>query len=194
MIQSLWFFVLTRGMFDVEFTFLVLWSYRRKGVISVFLNFLRLVLWWRKPALQPLPPLADTYPGPGLLLQLATASGQITTWRVTLNTICNVMHSIYMLHKMMLTYWAAMAGSAVQLQWRIEAFSILKIYNPSPPNSYDSHCLVFNWKKWHFFLTKCCNQNYRCYETCGKGKNNFDKIWNAQTNLGPAQYVQEMNK
>jgi hypothetical protein len=48
-------------------------------------------------------------------------------------------------------------------------------------------------------LTKCCNQHDRCYETCGKSKNDCDEEFqyclskicrDVQKTLGLAQHVQ----
>lgn len=70
---------------------------------------------------------------------------------------------------------------------------------PSPPNGCGSPLFGVHLNIGIPSLTKCCNQHDRCYETCGKSKNDCDEAFQSclskicrdvQKTLGLAQHVQ----
>ncbi|ERE90151.1 group XIIB secretory phospholipase A2-like protein [Cricetulus griseus] len=72
-------------------------------------------------------------------------------------------------------------------------------YKPSPPNGCGSPLFGVHLNIGIPSLTKCCNQHDRCYETCGKSKNDCDEEFqyclskicrDVQKTLGLSQNVQ----
>ncbi|XP_008570202.1 PREDICTED: group XIIA secretory phospholipase A2 [Galeopterus variegatus] len=72
-------------------------------------------------------------------------------------------------------------------------------FKPSPPNGCGSPLFGVHLNIGIPSLTKCCNQHDRCYETCGKSKNDCDEEFqhclskicrDVQKTLGLTQHVQ----
>nr|XP_013216125.1 group XIIA secretory phospholipase A2 [Ictidomys tridecemlineatus] len=110
---------------------------------------------------------------------------QTTDWRATLKTIRNGIHKID-------TYLNA------ALDLRSKPFPRYG-YKPSPPNGCGSPLFGVHLNIGIPSLTKCCNQHDRCYETCGKSKNDCDEEFqyclskicrDVQKTLGLTQHVQ----
>lgn len=138
-----------------------------------------------------------------LLLLLATARGQeqdqTTDWRATLKTIRNGIHKID-------TYLNAaldlLGGEDGLCQYKCSDGSKpvpCYGYKPTPPNGCCSPLFGVHLNIGIPSLTKCCNQHDRCYETCGKSKNDCDEEFqyclskicrDVQKTLGLAQNVQ----
>ncbi|XP_045326499.1 group XIIA secretory phospholipase A2 isoform X1 [Leopardus geoffroyi] len=150
-------------------------------------------------ALLPRPALALL-----LLLFLPAAlrcqeQAQTTDWRATLKTIRNGVHKID-------TYLNAaldlLGGEDGLCQYKCNDGSKpfpRYGYKPSPPNGCGSPLFGVHLNIGIPSLTKCCNQHDRCYETCGKSKNDCDEEFqyclskicrNVQKTLGLAQHVQ----
>uniref|UniRef100_A0A8C3YF22 Group XIIA secretory phospholipase A2 n=1 Tax=Catagonus wagneri TaxID=51154 RepID=A0A8C3YF22_9CETA len=146
----------------------------------------------------PLPALA-------LLLLLLTAAfrcqeqAQPTDWRATLKTIRNGVHKID-------TYLNAaldlLGGEDGLCQYKCNDGSKpfpRYGYKPSPPNGCGSPLFGVHLNIGIPSLTRCCNQHDRCYETCGKSKNDCDEEFqyclskicrDVQKTLGLAQHIQ----
>ncbi|XP_075854238.1 group XIIA secretory phospholipase A2 isoform X2 [Microcebus murinus] len=141
---------------------------------------------------------------PLLLALLAAAVGcqeqaQTPDWRATLKTIRNGVHKID-------TYLNAaldlLGGEDGLCQYKCSDGSKpfpRYGYKPSPPNGCGSPLFGVHLNIGIPSLTKCCNQHDRCYETCGKSKNDCDEEFqyclskicrDVQKTLGLAQHVQ----
>ncbi|GAB5570571.1 group XIIA secretory phospholipase A2 isoform X4 [Prionailurus iriomotensis] len=151
-------------------------------------------------ALLPRPALALL-----LLLFLPAAlrcqeQAQTTDWRATLKTIRNGVHKID-------TY----LNAALDLLGGEDGLCQYKCNDELQKINYDlcTDILVCSVEKEFSLnigipsLTKCCNQHDRCYETCGKSKNDCDEEFqyclskicrNVQKTLGLAQHVQDKRK
>ncbi|XP_044080210.1 group XIIA secretory phospholipase A2 isoform X2 [Neovison vison] len=124
---------------------------------------------------------------------------QTTDWRATLKTIRNGVHKID-------TYLNAaldlLGGEDGLCQYKCNDGSKpfpRYGYKPSPPNGCGSPLFGVHLNIGIPSLTKCCNQHDRCYETCGKSKNDCDEEFqyclskicrDVQKTLGLAQHVQ----
>uniref|UniRef100_A0A8D2KKH7 Group XIIA secretory phospholipase A2 n=1 Tax=Urocitellus parryii TaxID=9999 RepID=A0A8D2KKH7_UROPR len=125
---------------------------------------------------------------------------QTTDWRATLKTIRNGIHKID-------TYLNAaldlLGGEDGLCQYKCSDGSKpfpRYGYKPSPPNGCGSPLFGVHLNIGIPSLTKCCNQHDRCYETCGKSKNDCDEEFqyclskicrDVQKTLGLTQHVQE---
>uniref|UniRef100_A0A2K6PGK9 Group XIIA secretory phospholipase A2 n=1 Tax=Rhinopithecus roxellana TaxID=61622 RepID=A0A2K6PGK9_RHIRO len=124
---------------------------------------------------------------------------QTTDWRATLKTIRNGVHKID-------TYLNAaldlLGGEDGLCQYKCSDGSKpfpRYGYKPSPPNGCGSPLFGVHLNIGIPSLTKCCNQHDRCYETCGKSKNDCDEEFqyclskicrDVQKTLGLTQHVQ----
>ncbi|KAM6221663.1 group XIIA secretory phospholipase A2 [Rhynchocyon petersi] len=124
---------------------------------------------------------------------------QSTDWRATLKTIRNGVHKID-------TYLNAaldlLGGEDGLCQYKCNDGSKPRPrygYKPSPPNGCGSPLFGVHLNIGIPSLTKCCNQHDRCYETCGKSKNDCDEEFqyclskicrDVQKTLGLTQHVQ----
>ncbi|KAM5287602.1 group XIIA secretory phospholipase A2 [Hipposideros larvatus] len=146
-------------------------------------------------------------PRPVIALLLLVLTGELrcqeqdqpTDWRATLKTIRNGVHKID-------TYLNAaldlLGGEDGLCQYKCSDGSKpfpRYGYKPSPPNGCGSPLFGVHLNIGIPSLTKCCNHHDRCYETCGKSKNDCDgdfqyclsKICReVQKTLGLAQHVQ----
>ncbi|XP_048189801.1 group XIIA secretory phospholipase A2 isoform X5 [Perognathus longimembris pacificus] len=144
-----------------------------------------------------------------LVLAAAAAVGgqepepeQSPDWRATLKTIRNGIHRID-------TYLNAaldlLGGEDGLCQYKCSDGSkpLPRYgYKPSPPNGCGSPLFGVHLNIGIPSLTKCCNQHDRCYETCGKSKNDCDEEFqyclakicrDVQKTLGLAQHVQDLS-
>uniref|UniRef100_A0AAA9TSQ4 Group XIIA secretory phospholipase A2 n=2 Tax=Bos TaxID=9903 RepID=A0AAA9TSQ4_BOVIN len=140
-----------------------------------------------------------------LLVLFLTAGGrcqeqaQTTDWRATLKTIRNGVHKIDMYLNAALDL---LGGEDGLCQYKCSDGSKpfpRYGYKPSPPNGCGSPLFGVHLNIGIPSLTKCCNQHDRCYETCGKSKNDCDEAFQSclskicrdvQKTLGLAQHVQ----
>uniref|UniRef100_A0A8C2P4C8 Group XIIA secretory phospholipase A2 n=1 Tax=Capra hircus TaxID=9925 RepID=A0A8C2P4C8_CAPHI len=140
-----------------------------------------------------------------LLVLFLTAAGrcqeqaQTTDWRATLKTIRNGVHKIDMYLNAALDL---LGGEDGLCQYKCSDGSKpfpRYGYKPSPPNGCGSPLFGVHLNIGIPSLTKCCNQHDRCYETCGKSKNDCDEAFQSclskicrdvQKTLGLAQHVQ----
>ncbi|XDB51189.1 PREDICTED: group XIIA secretory phospholipase A2 isoform X1 [Capra hircus] len=141
-----------------------------------------------------------------LLVLFLTAAGrcqeqaQTTDWRATLKTIRNGVHKIDMYLNAALDL---LGGEDGLCQYKCSDGSKpfpRYGYKPSPPNGCGSPLFGVHLNIGIPSLTKCCNQHDRCYETCGKSKNDCDEAFQSclskicrdvQKTLGLAQHVQD---
>lgn len=137
-----------------------------------------------------------------LLLLAAVASqeqAQTTDWRATLKTIRNGVHKIDTYLNAALDLLGGEDGLC-QYKCRDGSKPFPRYgYKPSPPNGCGSPLFGVHLNIGIPSLTKCCNQHDRCYETCGKSKNDCDEEFqyclskicrDVQKTLGLAQHVQ----
>ncbi|XP_050009672.1 group XIIA secretory phospholipase A2 isoform X1 [Alexandromys fortis] len=138
-----------------------------------------------------------------LLLLLAAAGGQeqdqTTDWRATLKTIRNGIHKIDTYLNAALDLLGGEDGLC-QYKCRDGSKPLPRYgFKPSPPNGCGSPLFGVHLNIGIPSLTKCCNQHDRCYETCGKSKNDCDEEFqyclskicrDVQKTLGLAQNVQ----
>ncbi|XP_011801170.1 PREDICTED: group XIIA secretory phospholipase A2 [Colobus angolensis palliatus] len=133
------------------------------------------------------------------LLVRCQEEAQTTDWRATLKTIRNGVHKID-------TYLNAaldlLGGEDGLCQYKCSDGSKpfpRYGYKPSPPNGCGSPLFGVHLNIGIPSLTKCCNQHDRCYETCGKSKNDCDEEFqyclskicrDIQKTLGLTQHVQ----
>ncbi|XP_038167354.1 group XIIA secretory phospholipase A2 isoform X1 [Arvicola amphibius] len=138
-----------------------------------------------------------------LLLLLAAARGQeqdqTTDWRATLKTIRNGIHKIDTYLNAALDLLGGEDGLC-QYKCRDGSKPLPRYgFKPSPPNGCGSPLFGVHLNVGIPSLTKCCNQHDKCYETCGKSKNDCDEEFQyclskicrgVQKTLGLAQNVQ----
>uniref|UniRef100_I3M9K3 Group XIIA secretory phospholipase A2 n=1 Tax=Ictidomys tridecemlineatus TaxID=43179 RepID=I3M9K3_ICTTR len=125
---------------------------------------------------------------------------QTTDWRATLKTIRNGIHKIdTYLNAMCLKRLSPSQGeNQISCEDGSKPFPRYG-YKPSPPNGCGSPLFGVHLNIGIPSLTKCCNQHDRCYETCGKSKNDCDEEFqyclskicrDVQKTLGLTQHVQ----
>ncbi|XP_069486984.1 group XIIA secretory phospholipase A2 [Ambystoma mexicanum] len=126
-------------------------------------------------------------------------AAQTPDWRMTLKTIRNGVHKIDMYLNAALDLLGGEDGLC-QLKCNDGSKPFPRYgYKPAPPNGCGSEVFGVHFDVGIPSMTKCCNQHDRCYDTCGKKKNECDEEFqtclskicrDVQRTLGISQSVQ----